>query len=93
MTINEVVNSTSAHQVMFYDGEGMCAGIMFGDKIFCGCCGSVFEVDAVITMARDARELGEDVVAIRMFDTWVDVSDEIKGDGSDEGIILKETEE
>jgi hypothetical protein len=76
MTIQEAVQSSVAMQVMFYDGDGMCAGILCGKHIICACCGGVFEVDEVIDNARaDGKN------AIEMFDTWVDVSDEIKGDG------------
>lgn len=76
MTIKEVVQAGCPVQVMFYDGEGMCSGIMFGDKIICGCCGAVLEVEDVIDNAKiDGVEY-----AIRMFKTWVDLSDEIRGD-------------
>lgn len=95
MTIREIVKSEIPKQVMFYDGEGMCAGILYGEHIFCGCCGSVFDVCDVVDMAREAREEGEDVVAIKLFDTWVDISDEIKGDAEavDDAIVLEDTEE
>lgn len=76
MTIQEAVQSSVAMQVMFYDGDNMCSGILHGKHIICACCGGVFEVDEVIDNARaDGKN------AIEMFDTWVDVSDEIKGDG------------
>ena len=76
MTIRQVVEGGNPVQVMFYDGEGMCSGIMFGDKIICGCCGAVLEVEDVIDNAKiDGAEY-----AIRMFKTWVDLSDEIRGD-------------
>lgn len=75
MTIKEIVNSGAAVQVMFYDGDNMCSGIMVGDKIICACCGSVFDVDEVVSNAiEDGRE------AIRMFEIWVDISAEVKGD-------------
>ena len=76
MTIQEAVKSARPVQVMFYDGEGMCAGIMLGDKIICGCCGAVLEVEDIIENAKiDSAEY-----AIRMFKTWIDLSDEIRGD-------------
>lgn len=75
MTVKEIVNSARPVQVMFYDGEGMCSGIMWGNQIVCACCGATFWVDEVIENAKD-----DGVEAIRMFDTWVDISDEIKGD-------------
>ena len=75
MTIKEIVNSGIAVQVMFYDGENMCSGIMVGDMIVCACCGGIFDVDDVVSNAiEDGRE------AIRMFKTWVDISTEVKGD-------------
>jgi hypothetical protein len=78
MTIQEVVNSGSAVQVMFYDGEDMCSGIMVGDKIVCACCGAVYDIDEVVSNAiEDGRE------AIRVFGTWVDISTEVEGDLDD----------
>ena len=78
MTIKEIVNSGAAVQVMFYDGDDMCSGIMVGDKIICACCGSVFDVDEVVSNAiEDGRE------AIRMFEIWVDISAEVRGDLGD----------
>lgn len=76
MTVKELMESNTPHQVMFYDGggKGMCAGILFQNHILCGCCGGVFHVDEVVENARD-----EGVDAIRVFDSWVDVSEEIKG--------------
>ena len=92
MTIQEVVNSARPVQVMFYDGEGMCSGIMWGDQIVCACCGGTFWVDDVIENAK-----ADGVDAIRMFPEWVDLSEEIQGDTSEycdwEGTALLETEE
>ena len=79
MTIQEIKDSNRAVQVMFYDGDGMCSGILFGDKIICGCCGGIFEVEDVYENAQ----IDGVKVAIRMFTSWVDVSDEIKGDASE----------
>ena len=78
VTVKEVVDSAHPVQVMFYDGECMCPGIMWGDQIVCACCGATFWVDEVIDNAKD-----DGVEAIRMFDIWVDISDEIKGDDTD----------
>lgn len=78
MTVKELMESNISHQVMFYDGEGMCAGILFQNHILCGCCGGVFHVDEVVENARN-----DGVDAIRVFDTWVDVSEEIKGSDED----------
>ena len=78
MTIKEIVNSGNAVQVMFYDGNYMCSGIMVGDKIVCACCGSVFDVDEVVSnAAEDGKE------AIRMFEIWVNITAEIEGDLDD----------
>lgn len=78
MTVKELMESNTPHQIMFYDGEGMCAGILFQNHILCGCCGGVFPVDEVVENARD-----EGVDAIRVFDGWADVSEEIK-DGNED---------
>lgn len=91
MTVKEVVESGIPRQVMFYDGDGMCPGIMFGDKIICGCCGGVYEVDIVIEYAK-----ADGVVPIRMFHYWVDISTEISGESGVEeleGMIALEMEE
>lgn len=91
MTIQEAVGSGIPRQVMFYDGDGMCPGIMFGDKIICACCGAVYEVDEVIEYAK-----ADGVVAIRMFVYWVDISTEISdksGVEELEGMIALEMEE
>jgi hypothetical protein len=80
MTVQEVVNSWHPVQVMFWDGEGMCAGIMLGDKIICACCGAIFDVDEVV---EDAKAQG--MPAIQVFASWVDISDEIKGDATPDG--------
>lgn len=77
-TIKRLVEDNVPVQVMFYDGEDMCAGILFGEQIICGCCGGVLYVCDVVAMAQD-----DGVDAIRLFDTWVDISDEIKGSDED----------
>ena len=51
---------------------------MLGDKIICACCGAIFDVDEVIESAKD-----DGVDAIKMFETWVDISDEIRGSEAD----------
>ena len=78
MTIKEVVNSANPVQVMFYDGEGMCSGIMWGDQIVCACCGATFWVDEVVENAK-----ADGIDAIKMFEAWVDISNEIKGSEAD----------
>lgn len=94
MTIRQLVEDKIPRQVMFYDGESMCAGILYGEQIICGCCGGVFDAYDVVTMARDACAEGEEVVAIKLFDTWMDISDEIKGSEADtaSAIALEDTE-
>ena len=89
MTVKDLVYSKNPTQVLFYDGEGMVAGIMIGEKIICGCCGAVFEIDDVIENAKEAN-----VPAIRWFDGWVDVSEKIKGGmESKEALIVTEEKE
>lgn len=79
MPLKELMESNVSRQVMFYDGERMCAGILFQNRIICGCCGSIFHVEDVVDMARNSK-----VEAIRLFKTWADLSDEIRGDASNE---------
>lgn len=71
----DLVNNCIPSQVMFWDGENYCSGIMIGKLLVCGCCGGTFNLDEVI---ENAREDGQ--VPVRVFDTWVDISDEIMGD-------------
>lgn len=71
----DLVNNCIPRQVMFWDGDSHCAGIMIGKLLVCGCCGGTFNLDEVIEMAREDGQ-----VPVRVFDTWVDISDEIKGD-------------
>lgn len=71
----DLVNNRIPRQVMFWDGANHCAGFMIGKLLVCGCCGGTFDLDEVIEMARE-----DDQVPVRVFDTWVDISDEIRGD-------------
>lgn len=80
MDIKDYVYSGTAVQVKFWDGENWCIGIMIGRRIICACCGGVFDVDEVLS---NAREEGYDNPII-VYDTWVDISDEIRGDDDDE---------
>lgn len=75
VSARDLANDRSPRQVMFWDGENYCAGIMVGKLLVCGCCGGTFNLDEVIEMARE-----DDQVPVRVFDTWVDISDEIMGD-------------
>ena len=89
MTLNKLMNSGMGEQVMFYDGDGMCSGIMVGDKIVCGCCGAIFEVSDILEYAKDD---GIDE-PIRAFAHWADISDEIKGDMAYRTFMRLKTEE
>lgn len=71
----DLVNNRIPCQVMFWDGKNYCAGIMIGKLLVCGCCGGTFNLDEVIDMAREDGQ-----VPVRVFDIWVDISDEIRGD-------------
>ena len=56
-------------QIKFYEvGEDIeIGGILLDDgNIVCGCCGSLFEP--------------EDVEIIKEYESWIDLSEEIKGD-------------
>ena len=75
INVRDLVNDRIPRQVMFWDGENHCAGIMIGKLLVCGCCGGTFNLDEVIEMAREDGQ-----VPVRAFDTWVDISDEIMGD-------------
>lgn len=66
-------------QVKFYDSEdkSYVGGIAYKDEVFCGCCGSVFEISDIIA---DAEELGvganEAIIAL----PWIDIQLEIIGE-------------
>lgn len=64
-------------QVKFLDGdtENYIGGIAFEDKIICGCCGCIFEIDDLIEEA-DPTDPRPVIVSLE----WVDISNEIKGD-------------
>lgn len=71
----DLANDHTPHQVMFWDGEGYCAGFMVGKLLICGCCGGTFDLDDVIDMARKSHQ-----IPVKKFQVWVDISDEIRGD-------------
>lgn len=75
ISARDLANDRTPHQVMFWDGENYCAGIMVGKLLVCGCCGGTFNLNEVIEMAREDGK-----VPVRVFDTWVDISEEIMGD-------------
>jgi hypothetical protein len=47
VNIRDLMSDCSPRQVMFWDGEGYCAGIMVGKKIICGCCGAIYGRDKI----------------------------------------------
>lgn len=66
-------------QVIFMDNEGqVCSGIWNEDtnEVICGCCGATIESDSF--------------VLLHIYDTWIDIQEEICGD---DGAILHEIEE
>lgn len=75
INVRDLANDRIPRQVMFWDGENYCAGFMIGKLLVCGCCGGTFNLDEVIEMAREDGQ-----VPVRVFDIWVDISDEIRGD-------------
>lgn len=88
VSVRDLMSDCTPRQVMFWDGEGYCAGIMFGRRIICGCCGAIYDRDEV---KEEAMESG--VAPLKLFQTWVDLSDEIKGDASDEAVVIVEVED
>ena len=76
MDIENIGISSVAVQVKFWDGENWCAGFMVGRRLVCGCCGGIFDVDEIL---ENGREEGIEN-PIHVFQTWVDVSDEIWDD-------------
>ena len=48
MDIEICKNSSVAVQVKFWDGENWCAGFMVGQRLVCGCCGGIFDVDEIL---------------------------------------------
>ena len=42
-------------QVKFFDGDSWCHGIAHNDCIICSCCGGVFEIAAIIEIAKEAE--------------------------------------
>ena len=88
VNVRDLMSDCSPRQVMFWDGEGYCAGIIVGKKIICGCCGAIYDRDEI---KEDAMESG--VAPLKLFQTWVDLSDEIKGDASDEAVVIVEVED
>lgn len=64
-------------QVKFYDvgDKHYVGGITYHKEIICGCCGGVFDIEEIIS---DAKEDGikNPITALR----WVDISTEIVGE-------------
>lgn len=64
-------------QVMFKDldiREDYLGGIAYHDEVICGCCGDVFKIADLYEIAHGEYE------PIKVFRSWVNVSDEIIGD-------------
>ena len=80
MNVEALKNCNVAVQAKFWDGENWCAGFMVGRRLVCGCCGGIFDVDEIL---RNGHEKGIEN-PISVFDTWVDVSDEIWGNDAEE---------
>lgn len=58
-------------QVLFFDNDNKAyeGGILLEDgRIICGCCGGIIEAD------------DENFKIIKIFDNWVNISEEIYGD-------------
>ena len=72
-------------QVVFADPENpgdWLVGIALHHNIICSCCGGLFDIDEVIELAKeDGRNQ-----AIYPYEDWVDITDEIAGDGLPEGL-------
>lgn len=83
VNVRDLMSDGFPRQVMFWDGEDHCAGIMVGKKIICGCCGAIYDRDEV---KEDAMDAG--VVPLKLFKTWVDLSNEIRGDGEDSTTVI-----
>ena len=74
-------------QVLFVDEEGTwCSGIAYHDEIICGCCGGIFDIEEVIEFAPEYVQQ-----PIHEYETWIDLSDEIKGSGYPESFIIEPT--
>ena len=64
-------------QVMFKDldiREDYLGGIAYHDEVICGCCGQIFKIADLYETAHGEYE------PIKVFRSWVNVSDEIIGD-------------
>ena len=61
-------------QVMFWDGEGMCSGILYKDVVICACCGDIYDVKDIL------ENTPKEQVALCLFRNWVDFSEEIGED-------------
>lgn len=75
INVRELENDRIPRQIVFWDGENYCAGIMVGKLLICGCCGGTFDLDEIIDQAREDGQ-----VPVKMFDDWANISDEIRGD-------------
>ena len=74
-------------QVLFHDESGWNAGIAFGDKVVCGCCGHVYSIAELI------EDCDEDLTyPIYEYKYWVSITNDISGDFTElpEGLELTE---
>lgn len=65
-------------QVKFWDEDtnDYIGGIAFEDKIICGCCGGVIDIEDYLDYFDPDMLPSEKIIPL----DWVDISDEIKGD-------------
>lgn len=75
-------------QVAFYDcdADEYVGGIAFEDKIICGCCGAVIDIQDLIDTEEAALENDWDIPhydpevgALHIYDEWEDISHFITG--------------
>ena len=65
-------------QVRFFDYQDnrWIGGIAYGDRIICGCCGSVFEISEIYDDVPESEILNP----IIPFGEWMNIEDAICGD-------------
>lgn len=70
--IESMIETRVPRQVRFYDGENMCAGILYGEVVICACCGGTFDVRDIL------EDAPEGIAPLTLFKNWVDFSEVIK---------------
>jgi hypothetical protein len=65
-------------QVKFWDEDtnDYIGGIAFEDKIICGCCGGVIDIDDCLEYSDPDVPSDEKIIPLE----WVNISEEIKGE-------------